>query len=59
MRDLAHVYRDLCDACDRLRQAKSDAEFLSAQARFEQVEAEWMEFGLALGLTEMTEGGQA
>lgn len=52
MRDLAHVYRDLCEAHDRLEAAVSDAEFLSAQARFEQVEAEWIDLGEALGLTE-------
>jgi hypothetical protein len=55
MRDLAHVYRDLHAASDRLEDAISDAEFLSAQARFEQVEAEWIDLGEALGLTKEEE----
>ncbi len=48
MRDLAYVYRDLCEAQTQLEDAVSDAEFLTAQARFEQVEAEWLELGKAL-----------
>ncbi len=47
---MAYVYRDLCLAHKRLEAARSDAEFLSAQARFEQVEAEWIEQGVARGL---------
>ena len=45
MRDMAHVYRDFRKAIQELEDARSDAEFLSAQARFEQVEAEWIEWG--------------
>ena len=51
MRDMAYVYRDLCKAKERLEEAVSDAEFLAAQARFEQVEAEWMQVGEELGFT--------
>jgi hypothetical protein len=51
-RDLAHLYRDLCEARDQLEASVSDAEFLSAQSRFEQVEAEWIALGEALGLTD-------
>lgn len=50
MRDLAHVYKALVEARERLENAKSDAEFLTAQAHFEQIEAEWYEVGEALGL---------
>ena len=50
MRDMAHVYRDLHAANARLKAARSDAEFLAAQARFEQTEAEWIALGAALGL---------
>ncbi len=53
MRDLAYVYRDLCIARDRLEAARSDAELLSAQANFEQIEAEWIELGEVLGLVEV------
>ncbi len=51
MRDMAYVYRDLCEARKQLEKARSDAEFLSAQVRFEQVEAEWLEIGEELELT--------
>lgn len=49
MRDMAYIYRDLCKAKKALEEARSDAEFLTAQARFEQVEAEWIEVGEELG----------
>ena len=50
MRGMAYVYRDLCEAQEQLKKANSDAEFLSAQAHFEQIEAEWIELGEKLGL---------
>ena len=58
MRDMAYVYRDLCLAHKRLEAARSDAEFLSAQARFEQVEAEWIEQGVARGLPHQRQKGR-
>ncbi len=45
IRDLAYVYRDLREAGKMLISAITDTEFLSAQARFEQVEAEWLALG--------------
>ncbi len=53
MRDMANVYRDLVKAQERLERANSDAEFLSAQANFEQVEAEWLERGEQLELAKL------
>ncbi len=53
MRDMAHVYSDLVRAHYRLEAARSNAEFLSAQARFEQVEAEWIEQGAKRGLPDV------
>ncbi len=50
MQDVAHVYRDLRKAIIRLEEADSDAEFLAAQAQFEQIESEWMRLGETLGL---------
>lgn len=50
MRDMAHVYRDLHAAHERLKTARCNTEFLAAQQRFEQVEAEWIELGAAIGL---------
>lgn len=47
---MAYVYRDLCEAYERLKEAHSDAAFLSAQVRYEQVEAEWLEIGKKLDL---------
>ena len=42
VRDLAYVYRDLREMEKRLENAITNAEFRQAQARFEQVEAEWL-----------------
>ncbi len=53
MRDLAHVYSDLVEAQKAMEAARTYAEFLSAQARWEQVEAEWIEQGAARGLPDV------
>ena len=42
--------KSMVEAQNRLKAARSDAEFLAAQAHFEQVEAEWIELGTAIGL---------
>ena len=54
MRDMAYVYRDLVKARKKLEDV-SDAEFLSAQQHYEQVEVEWLEIGEKLGLTHKEE----